>query len=64
LQARECAVRPRSPTASWTGGQIAQAGASGEMQKVVEWQYLRRDERIFILSAVRKGRHKSRACAT
>jgi len=50
-------------TAAWTGGQIAHLGASGEMRKVVEWQYLRRGERIFILSAVRKGRHKSRGSA-
>jgi hypothetical protein len=45
---RECAVRSNRRTAAWAGGQIAHLGASGEMQKVVEWQYLRRGERIFI----------------
>jgi hypothetical protein len=38
-------------TAAWAGGQIAQLGASGEMRKVVEWQGLRRGERIFVVSA-------------
>jgi hypothetical protein len=46
-------------TAAWTGGQIAQLGALGEMQKVVEWQGLRRGERIFVMSAVGNGGNKS-----
>jgi hypothetical protein len=58
--ARERAARARSPTAAWTGGQIAQSGASGEMQKVVELQYLRRGERIFILSASGNGGKQTR----
>jgi hypothetical protein len=50
----------RRRTAAWSGGQIAQFGASGEMRKVVEWQYLWRGERIFILSAAENGGDKSR----
>jgi hypothetical protein len=46
-------------TSAWTDGQIAQFGAWGEMRKVVEWQGLRRGERIFLMSAAGNGRRKS-----
>ncbi len=50
-------------TVSWTGGQIAQLGALGEMKKVVEWQGLRRGERIFVMSADGNSRNKARRSA-
>ena len=58
--AREDAAGAVRRTVAWTGGQIAQSGALGEMQKVVEWQGLRRGERIFILSASGNGGKQTR----